>query len=134
MTATIHVNAEKMTMLLIAVIFIGTSLNLLKVSGGPITREEAITISQETELFKETAKSADSFSALANFYNSSMVDKFREEGPNAFLFQEMPTGHGAWTVDWGFSYNDTPGQDTIVVIIDAETGAITHSERGLEFL
>jgi hypothetical protein len=46
------------------------------------------------------------------------------------LYQEVPQGHSIWEVELTFLYQEKPGGYIILIIVDAETGIITHQVMG----
>jgi hypothetical protein len=131
----IIVNLEKATVLLIIEmlvaigLFVPTCPNLLITFSNPMRKEEAIEISKNAKLFKEGIAVTLRYSSYAYFYNSTMVDRLKH-GHNRLLYQEVPQGHSIWEVEWTFLYQEKPGGYIILIIVDAETGIITHQVMG----
>lgn len=121
---------EKAIISVIIGVFILSSVNLLSALGKPITREEAIEISRNSELVKEGLAIARGVSISATYDNSSMIEQLKL-GHNRKAYEKVPEGHGAWTVVWTI-YKDVGGY-LIIVIVDAETGIIIHETKGVEF-
>ena len=134
------INWEKV----IIVIMIGaltlTSVYSLDALGNPITREEAIEISKNSELVKEGLAAAHRFTIETNYYNSSRLEQlkkwhsdeiFKNVPRDAFWEEKVPEGHSAWEVIWWLRH----GVDghTVIVIVDAETGNIIHEAKGAGF-
>lgn len=125
---------EKTIALFVIAAFIVTSVNSLSALGNPITREEAIEISKNSNLVKESLAVAYSFTIEANYYNSSMVEQLKTSHLRE-IFENVPEGHSVWQVIWWFRYSEglAAGYD-IIVIIDAETGTIIHETQGIILL
>jgi len=97
----------------------------------PITREEAIERSKESDLVKEGLALAHASSSEANYYNSSRLEQLRiwhsnklfENVSREDFWEEMvPRGHTAWEIIWRFMGVNGPsaqGYD-VIVIVDAE--------------
>lgn len=134
------INWEKV----IIVIMIGaltlTSVYSLDALGNPITREEAIEISKNSELVKEGLAAAHRFTIETNYYNSSRLEQlkkwhsdeiFKNVPRDAFWEEKVREGHSVWEVIWWLRY----GVDghTVIVIVDAETGSIIHETRGVGY-
>ena len=122
---------EKVIILTVIGVFVLSSVSSLSAFGNPITRQEAIEISKNSDLVKEGLAIAHSFSVDATYYNSSMVEQLKL-GHNREIFENVPEGHGAWEVVWGI--NRGGGGYLIIVIVDAETGTVIHETKGVEFV
>lgn len=122
---------EKVLILVAIGVFVVSSVNLLGALGNPVTREEAIEISKNSELVKEGLATAHSFSVDATYYNSCMVEQMKQ-GYDRELYEKVPEGHGIWNVVWGI--HKGVGGYLIIVIVDAETGTINHETKGVELL
>lgn len=141
-------NLEKSLVSLILGIFIVTSIASiysLSVVGNPITKEEAIEISKNSELVKEgLAKAYRAGVSEANYHNSSWVEQMKnftvpwadpnEEWVKRWTkevrekYAKIPEGHSIWEIIWSidlerYSY-------FIIVIVDAEMGIMVHDETG----
>jgi hypothetical protein len=110
-------------------LFVPMCPNLLITFSNPMRKEEAIEISKNAKLFKEGIAVTLRYSSYAYFYNSTMVDRLKH-GHNRLLYQEVPQGHSIWEVEWTFLYQEKPGGYIILIIVDAETGIITHQVMG----
>jgi hypothetical protein len=126
-----NINLEKLIILLIIGVFIVTSVNSLNALGNPITKEEAIEISKNSELVKEGIGVALKFTVEANYYNSSMVEQLKI-GHSGEMYEKVPEGHSIWEVIWWFTYKEKPGAYDVIVVVDAETGTITYETKGIE--
>jgi len=136
MVWVMNINLEKVVILIVIGAFIVTSvnsLNSLNGLGSPITSEEAIEISKNSELVKEGVAIAQSFTIGTTYYNSSMVGQLKE-GHNGEAYEKIPEGHSVWQVVWWFSYQTKPGGYVVIVIVDAETGILTYETKGIELL
>jgi hypothetical protein len=103
-----------------------TSLSSLSTLGRPISKEEAIEISRQSELVRKGLADTHGFEVEATYYNSSMVEKLKA-GHLREIFQKVPEGHSVWNVGW--TAHKTLYSSTIQVVVDAETAAIVD-ERG----
>jgi len=112
--------------LFVVVAFIVASAYSLSMPACPISREEAIEISKQSELVRKGLADAHNFEVEATYYNSSMVEKLKA-GHLREIFQKVPEGHSVWNVGW--TAHKTLYSSTILVLVDAETAAIID-ERG----
>jgi|GEM_PF-3349793 len=126
-----NINLEKAMILLVVAVFIMTSINSLNALGNPITREEAIEITENSGLVKEGLATTQRAAIDPTHYNSSMVEQLRA-GHNWELYERVPVGHSVWNVVWWFSYwiGGSSGY-TVIVIVDAETGIMIHETKGI---
>ncbi|MBX5327351.1 MAG: hypothetical protein ACQXXH_04695 [Candidatus Bathyarchaeia archaeon] len=131
---------EKVMVLVVIGVFIVSSVNSLSGLGDPITREEAIEISKNSELVKEGLAVAHRFTIETNYYNSSRLEQlrkwhsdeiFKNVPRDAFWEEKVPEGHSVWEVIWWFRYG--VGGYNVIVIVDAETGTIIHETKGIGF-
>jgi hypothetical protein len=100
---------------------------------GPVTGEEAREISKSASLVIDgLANSSASGLDEVNYYNFSMVENLKESHESG-MYDEVPQGHAIWEVIWHFQ-KGAQGTYLVIVIIDAETGAIVHEETGALFL
>jgi hypothetical protein len=127
-----NINLKKVIILLVIGAFIVTYVNLLIAPDDAITREEAIEISENSELVKEGLTIARNFTIETNYRNSSMVEQLKL-GHNRELYEKIPEGHSAWEVIWWFIYQTKPGGYNVIVIVDAETATIIHEEKGIAY-
>lgn len=113
--------------------------------GDPISREEAIKISKDSELVKEGLRFAHAFSIEANYYNSSRLEQLRiwhsdkmfdNVSRDGFWEEMVPRGHTAWEVIWWFSGVEGPSAQgyPVIVIVDAERAWIVYDMLGGKFL
>lgn len=137
------ISIDKAIMLLVIGAFIVTSINSLNALGDAITREKAMEISRNSELVKEGLAIAYSFTIETNYYNSSRLEQLRkwhsdemfENVPrDAFWEENVPEGHSVWEVIWRFRYQTKPGGYNVIIIVDAETGAILYETTGIVHL
>ena len=124
-------NLEKIITLLVIGAFIVTSINSLNTLGDPITREEAIEISKNSELVKEGLAISRSFTIETNYRNSSMVEQLKLW--NSELYEKVPEGHSVWKVIWWLTYQYPPGGHNVIVIVDAEMATIIHEKKGIAY-
>ena len=103
-----NMRVEKVIIFLVLGVLILTSINSLSGLGNPLTEEEAIEISKNSELVQEGLAIA--FSARARAYTE---------------------GHGIWHVVWTIHLGR--GGYLVLVLVDAETGIIVHEERGISY-
>lgn len=145
-----NISLEKVITLFVIAAFFVTSVNSLSALGDPITKEEAIEISKNSELVKEGFAVAHSCGVEANYYNSSRLEELKNmkftytkkilnettrlweevvvEIPSSWASIPIPEGHSIWQVVW--DVNLGVGGYLVIVIIDAETGSIIHEETG----
>jgi len=123
MVWVMNINLEKVVILIVIGAFVVSSVNSLSALGGPITREEAIEISKNTAEVKHGLAKVGScetgwFSVKAAYVNSS------------------GSGHSTWRVEWEFGgYSGATAEFAVlIVVVDAETGAIIRVEPGGIFL
>jgi len=138
-----NANLKKVIILLVIGAFIVAYVNLLKTPGDPITREEAIEISKNSELVKEGLTIAHRFTIETNYYNSSRLEQlkkwhsddiFKNVPTDAFWEEKVPEGHSAWEVIWWISYQTKLGGCAVIVIVHAETATIIYEAKGIELL
>jgi len=123
---------EKVIILTVIGVFILSSINSLSALGNPVTREEAIEISKKSELVKEGMATHGYFGiGEVGYYNSSWVEQMKK-GHARETYEKVPEGHGIWQVIWTFGNGIMRGY-TVIVIVDAETGAIIHETKGVGF-
>lgn len=124
---------EKVIILLVIGVFIMTSIDSLNGLGDPVTEEEAIEISRNSELVEEGIAAYGYFGVRASYYNSSWVEHMKR-GHAREMYERVPEGHSIWKVVWTF--NPQGGLMigyTVVVIVDAETGTIVHGTKGVGY-
>ena len=119
-----NVNLERIMVILVIVSFAFTSINLISAQGGPITREEAIEISRNSQLVQSLLENADRYTLEVSYLNRTQVNKMRE---NLRWFRECCSeNRSVWIVSWyihpigarsGFAYS-------VGHVIDGETGEI----------
>jgi len=133
-----RVNAEKVIATLVVLSFTLTLMSTLIVAGNPLTREEAIEISRNSELVKQSLAIARSFSIETHYYNLSALENLRQwhsdpifqnASKDSFWEEKLPDGHTAWEVIWWFNYYRAGGL-SVQVIVDAETGTMIHEAAG----
>lgn len=125
---------EKVMILTVIGVLILSSVNSLSRLSNPITREEAIEISKKSELVKEGMATHGYFGiGDIGYYNSSWVEQMKK-GHAREIYEKVPDGHGIWKVTWTFTLGEglMVGY-TVIVIVDAETGAIIHETKGVGF-
>jgi hypothetical protein len=120
---------ERAIILAVIGVFILSCLNLSSVFSNSITKEEAIEISENSDLVKEGLAIAYSFSADATYYNSSAVEQLKQ-GHNREIYENVPEGHGAWELVWGI--NRGLGGYLIIIIVDAGSRTMIHETKGIE--
>lgn len=136
-----NVSVEKLITLLAIAAFIATSANSLSSLGDPITKEEAIEISKNSELVREGMVAYGYFSYGAIFHNSSWVEQTKKrwiemwgEVPEVHSLRYLPEGRDIWEVGWTFLISEHIYVGyTVNVFIDAETGAIVYAAKGVGF-
>ena len=133
-------NLEKIMVILVIVSFFLTSISVLTVQAGPLTREEAIEISKNSALVQEGLAKSRYTTIQAHYYNSSMLEQLKEwhsdeifenVPKDAFWEEKVPEGHSVWEILWSFS--EGVGGYNIGVIVDAETGTIITEVIGVRF-
>ena len=108
------------------------SINSLTTLGDPITKEEVIEISKNSELVKEGIATFSCFTVEANYYNSSLVEQMKK-GHTREMYEKVPEGHSIWKVIWAFTYGGLMVGYTVIVIVDFETGTLIHETKGAGF-
>jgi hypothetical protein len=150
----LRINFEKATILVLIAGLIMTSVGLLiAFENGtitvdvidPISREEAIERSKDSELVREGLVLAHAFGIDANYHNSSGLEQLRKwhsdklfenVSKDAFWEERVPKGHAAWEIIWWFSGDEgssAQGYD-VIVIVDAKTTRIIFETLGDKFL
>jgi hypothetical protein len=126
-----NTNPEKILVSLILGILIVTSITSIywfSALGNPITKEEAIEISKNSELVKESfAKAYSTRVSEANYHNSSWVERMKSY--RIEMYAKIPEGHSIWEIVWDISLG--VGGYGIIVIVDAEMGMMIHEELGI---
>ena len=117
---------------LIAVIATYAYMQRPSITREPITREEAIEISANSELVKEGLAISRSFTIETNYCNSSTVEQLKLG--HSELYDKVPEGHSVWEVIWWLRYQAVPGGYNVIVIVDANTATIIHEEKGIILL
>jgi len=108
-------------------------VNSLSTLGDPITKEEAIEISKNSQLVKEGLAAYGYFTFGAAYYNSSWVEQMKK-GHAREMYERVPEGHGVWKVHWTFTLSEGLWVGyTVIVVVDAETGTIIHETKGVGF-
>jgi len=135
---------EKVIILIVIGALAVTSVYSLSALGNPITKEEAIEISKNSELVKEGLAIARGFSIETNYYNFSKLEQlrkwhsdeiFKNTPKDAFWEEKVPEGHTAWEVIWWFGGTGAPSEGyAVIVIVDAEIGTIIHEVKGIHLL
>lgn len=136
---------EKVLILILIVVLVTTSAVSLVALGDPITREEAIGRSVDSELVREGLGLAHTFSIEANYYNSSRLEQrriwhsdklFENVSKDDFWEERVPEGHTAWEIIWWFSGVKGPSAQgyVVIVVIDAETKWIIFETLGGKYL
>lgn len=126
---------DKLESIIIAVAvvsFIFTSICLLGIREIPLTREEAIEISKGSSLVKEGLAKSRYTTIETHHYNSQRIEELKEWHSDIFWGQKVPEGRSVWEIIWYFSRGI--GGYNVIVIVDAEIGAILSEEEGIEFL
>lgn len=128
-----NASVERVIILLVVAVFVLTSVYSLNgLHFGPITREEAIEISKNSELIKECfAVRAEGHVGEVNYYNSSMVEQLRKWHKERH--RNVPIGHSIWQVVWSFTYKETIGGHLVIIIVDAEFGTIADEAMGVAY-
>lgn len=124
---------ERVLILLAIGVFVMTSVDSLNGLDEPVTEEEAIRISRNSELVKEGLAAYGNFRVHASFYSSSWVEHMKK-GHAGEMYESVPEGHSIWKVVWTF--NPQGGLMigyTVVVIVDAETGTLVHDTKGVGY-
>jgi nicotinamide mononucleotide adenylyltransferase len=145
------INLENVITSLIIGFFIVTSINSLNTLCTPITEEEAVRISKNSELVKEgLATNGYIVSIEATFYNSSWVERMKnytipwadpdeewvKRASKAMRekYENIPEGHSIWQVTWWLRTKEVSIEGyTVIVIVDAETGTIINETKGIGF-
>lgn len=117
-------------LLCVAVATVVVALNLLK-NQRKLTREEAIERSKGSSLVQDGLEIAHSYSIEVNYLDLEAIEQ-RKEGHLHEIFIKVPENHTAWEIIWYISKG--VGGYNIIVIVDADTGAIIHEEKGVELL
>lgn len=126
---------ERIIITLAVVSFAFTSASLLSIREVPLTRGEAIEISEGSSLVKEGLAIAQSTSIEAHYYNSQRIEELRKLHPAFWeekVARKLPKGHSVWEIIWYF--HKGVGGYTVGVIVDADVGAIINELKGLAFL
>jgi hypothetical protein len=92
----------------------------------PITADDAVKISRNSEFVKEGIVTRGYSHATTEYYNASSVERLKK-GHNPELYSHVPEGHDIWIIFWEFTVAEyvDPGY-SVIVIVDAETGVITY--------
>jgi hypothetical protein len=139
------INSEKVLIFIVIAAMISMSAASHVALGDPITREEAIERSKDSELVKEGLALAHASSSEANYYNSSTLEHLRKWHSDElfenvsredFWEERVPRGHTAWEIIWGFMGVNGPSAQgyVVIVIVDAERGWIIFETLGSQYL
>jgi hypothetical protein len=128
---TVKVTPEKILICLVICVLLASCAYSLPTIGSPITKEEAIEISKSASAFREACAVAQYYAVGATYINSSQVELLRQSWQRETLEKALE-GHGAWSVEWCFSYNARPVDFAVGVIVDAGTGLIAFDAKGVE--
>jgi hypothetical protein len=132
------VTVQRMMVLFVIGVFFVTSVGVLSEASIPITREQAIGVSEKSELVREGLAIAKSYTIESNYYNSSMLERlakwhsdpiFKNVPKDSFWEGRIPEGHTAWEIIWWF--NEGIGGHNAIVIIDAERAIIIAEPGGI---
>lgn len=139
-----NLSLEKVLILIALGALTVTSAYALNALGTPITREEAIEISKNSELVNEGLAIARGFTIETHYYNSSGLEQlrkwhsdeiFKNTPKDAFWEEKVPEGHTAWEVIWWFSGPGAPSEGyAVIVIVDANMGTIIYQVEGVHLL
>jgi hypothetical protein len=85
-----------------------TSTGMLVGMGEPITREEAVGISRNTRIIYEAFTWGGElaygehvvYELDVHYWNTTYIGRLKEKYPNVVEWQNLPTDHGVWRVDW----------------------------------
>lgn len=123
----------------VAIVFVAIALVVsagwaARPNSGPVTEEEAKQIAANAELVKQCkATCSYSFVSGADFHNASWVAAMKT-GHKSHHFKDVPDGHSIFQVFWVFTEPEVSGGGrTVIIIVDADTGAIVGERYGLEF-
>jgi len=142
----VYISADRVIIIVVIGTLIVTSAGLLysPVLSNPVTREEAIEISKNSELVREGLAVARGFTIETHYYNSSGLEQLREWHSDeifknipkdAFWEEKVPEGHTAWQIVWWFGDTGAPSEGyAVIVIVDADMGMIIHEEKGIHLL
>lgn len=126
-----NISLEKFAVLLIISVFAVCVAGSLDTLNSPITKEEAIEISKSANAFREACTVAHYYAVGAIYINSSQVELLKQSWQRETL-EKVLEGHGAWEIEWCFSYNARPVDFAVGVIFDAGTGLIAFDAKGAE--
>jgi len=109
-----------------------SSLTLVTSSTVPLTKERAMDVSKKAELVRHGIATSQ-FSQISEVtYNNSTWVELMKKGHNKEMYLKVPEGHGIWQIVWTFRKFPVSGY-TVIVIVDAEIGRITHETVGIGF-
>ena len=119
---------ERIVVAFVIVSFALTSMIVLVESGNPLSREEAIEISRNTELVQKRMEEADRYTFEIRHFNQTQIEKIVEQYP--YRREWYPEDHGAWDITWYFHPEGAASAVARVVshTIDDETGEILFEE------
>ena len=123
---------KALVFVVVALVFIPTIMQSFSGLSGPITRDDAIEVSRNSELVKKSLTDWQLINIETNFYNSSDVEWMKKSHPNG-PWEKIADGHNAWEVIWWFRYPPC-GSRNVIVIVDADTGVLSYDERGAIFI
>jgi len=123
---------ERVLILLVIGTFIVSSLNLVTSPAVPLTKEGAMEVSKKAKLVRHGIATS-RFSQISEvaYHNSTWVELMKK-GHNKEMYLKVPEGHGIWQIVWTFMGFPVSGY-TVIVIVDAEIGRITHETVGIGF-
>jgi hypothetical protein len=125
--------SEKLAIALVLGIFLSASIILLSAMRHPVTGEEAIEISRNSGLVQEGMATYEGSHVGVTHYNSSWVEQMKQ-GHDREMYEQVPEGHAIWEVTWTFSpKGGLMIGYTVIVVVDAETGAMAFDTKGLAF-
>jgi len=108
--------------MVVAFSFALTSINILIVQGGSLTKEKAIEISKNTSIVREAFNmNKGTIFVEADYWSTDYIAKQREKGPGDVL-GKLPDDHGVWRVHWT---NDAPGY-RILHFVDELNGRVLY--------
>jgi len=116
-----NVSAEKMMVILVVSSFALTSISVLVVRGGSLTREEAIEISRNTCAVQEDLSYGGIPGVTTDYWNATFIRSLKQKYPALREIENLPEDHGVWRVFWAM----LPGY-YVLHFIDELTGKVLH--------
>lgn len=123
---TWKMNTERILTTLVILNLVLTSITALVLSSHPLSRDEAVELSRNSELVCILMEDAVGYSLEVHYMNKTQVNRARETNPR--LQEIYPEDRSVWTITWYIHPEDAPSAYAHVVshVIDAETGQILH--------